>query len=46
MQLVGTGGSDLPNLKSEFSDIPHAEVFYPLLELQIQIAQTVSFLYV
>ena len=24
MQLVGTGGSDLPNLKSEFSDIPHA----------------------
>ena len=23
LQLAGTGGSDLPNLKSEFTDIPH-----------------------
>ena len=23
LRLVGTGGSDLPNLKAEFSDIPH-----------------------
>ena len=23
LSLAGTGGSDLPNLKSEFSDIPH-----------------------
>ena len=23
LSLVGTGGSDLPNLKAEFSDIPH-----------------------
>ena len=23
LQLAGTGGSDLPDLKSEFSDIPH-----------------------
>ena len=24
LQLAGTGGSDLPDLKSEFSDIPHS----------------------
>ena len=24
LSLAGTGGSDLPNLKAEFSDIPHA----------------------
>ena len=23
LRLVGTGGSDLPNLKAEFSDVPH-----------------------
>ena len=23
LSLAGTGGSDLPNLKSEFSDVPH-----------------------
>ena len=23
LDLAGTGGSDLPNLKAEFSDIPH-----------------------
>ena len=32
LQLAGTGGSDLPDLKAEFTDIPHIEVLYLLLD--------------
>ena len=47
LSLAGTGGSDLPNLKAEFTDIAHTRgVLSAFLDLLIQIVQIVSFLYV
>ena len=46
LSLAGTGGSDLPNLKAEFTDIPHTRGIILQQDLQIQIVQTVNFLFV
>ena len=46
LSLAGTGGSDLPNLKAEFTDIAHTRGFYQQLDQLIQIVLTVNFLYV
>ena len=46
LSLAGTGGSDLPDLKAEFSDLPTTEEFYLRLDLQIQIVPIVNSLYV
>ena len=42
---AGTGGSNLPDLKAEFSNIPMKEVQYLWLDHPIQIVQTVNFLF-
>ena len=46
LSLAGTGGSDLPDLKSEFSDIPHDRGVLSVLDLQIRIVLIVNFLFV
>ena len=48
LSLAGTGGSDFPNLKAEFSDVAHerGEAYYLLRDHQIQIVLTVNFLFV
>ena len=45
LSLAGTGGSDLPDLKAEFSDIPHTRGVLSAQDLQIQIVRIVNFLY-
>ena len=46
LSLAGTGGSDLPNLKAEFTDIAHTRGILSAQDLQIPIVQTVNFLFV
>ena len=46
LQLAGTGGSDLPNLKSEFTDIPHTRGILSAEDQQIQTVLIVNFLFV
>ena len=46
LSLAGTGGSDLPNLKAEFTDIAHSRGVLSALDQLILIAQIVSFLFV
>ena len=47
LSLAGTGGSDLPNLKAEFSDIAHVRGTIVSCKIrQIQIVQIVNFLFV
>ena len=45
LSLAGTGGSNLPNLKAEFSDIAHERGVLSMLDLQIPTVLTVSFLF-
>ena len=45
ISLAGTGGSDLPNLKAEFSDVLTQEEYYQLQDLQTLIVPIVNFLY-
>ena len=46
LSLAGTGGSDLPNLKAEFSDIAHTRGILSVRDQQIRIAPIVNFLFV
>ena len=46
IRRVGTGGSEYPDLKAEFNDIPHEEELYQWLVLLIRIVLIVSFSYV
>ena len=45
LSLAGTGGSDLPNLKAEFTDVAHTREYFQLLDLPIQIVLIVNFLF-
>ena len=40
------GGSDLPDLKQEFNSLPHDRGTLSMARSQIQIVQTVNFLFV
>ena len=44
IDLAGTGGSELPNLVAEFSDVAQIEVCYQWQDHQIRIVQIVYFL--
>ena len=46
IQRAGTGNSKYPNLKSEFSDLPHEKGTLSMARSNDQIVLTVSFLYV
>ena len=46
LSLAGTGGSDLPNLKAEFTDIAHTRGIFQQLGQLIQIVLIVNFLFV
>ena len=46
LSLAGTGGSDLPDLKAEFSDIAHTRGILSAARSAILIALIASFLYV
>ena len=46
LSLAGTGGSDMPDLKSEFSDIPHDRGVSQQQDLLILIVLIVNFLFV
>jgi peptidyl-prolyl cis-trans isomerase B (cyclophilin B) len=46
LRRAGMGGSDLPDLKQEFSSVPHDRGTYQWLDHQIQIVLIVNFLYV
>ena len=46
LSLAGTGGSDLPNLKAEFTDIAHTRGVLSSQDLQTQTVQIVNSLFV
>jgi hypothetical protein len=46
LSLAGTGGSNLPNLKAEFTDIAHTRGIFQPQDQQILIALIVNFLFV
>ena len=46
LSLAGTGGSDLPNLKAEFTDIAHTRGVISAARSMTQIVPTVNFLFV
>ena len=43
LSLAGTGGSDLPNLKAEFTDIAHTRGIISALDQLILTAQIINF---
>ena len=46
LSRAGMGGSDMPDLKEEFNDLPHERGTLSMEDLQILIVQIVSSLYV
>ena len=46
LRRVGMGGSDLPDLKQEFNDVPHERGTFLWHDHQIQIVLIVNFLFV
>jgi len=46
LKRAGMGGSDLPDLKEEFSDLPHERGTLSMARSKIQIVRIVNFLFV